>query len=208
MPRRYEQRRRAERRADTRRRIVEATIQLHLTVGPNGTTIAEVARRAGVSRLTVYRHFPDQVSLLRACTGEYNLQHPAPDATGLATIEDPVRRLQLALRGVYAYYSDNAAMLGNGAASMPTNPALAAALRPFFDGQRHLVELLTAGWPVDGSPGSMLRAAIAHAVAFPTWRALRDDQGLSNDQAAALMLGMVLAARDAQERPQSTSRLT
>lgn len=207
MPRRYEQRRRAESRAETRRRIVEATIQLHQTVGPNATTIAEVARRAGVSRLTVYRHFPDQVSLIRACTGEYNLQHPVPDVVGLATIEDPVRRLELALHGVYAYYSDNAAMLGNGAASMPTNPALAAALQPFFEGQRHLVEMLVAGWPVDTRPGSMLRAAIAHAIALPTWRALRDEQGVTNAQAAELMLGMVLAARDAERERAPRTRL-
>jgi AcrR family transcriptional regulator len=203
MPRPYEQKRRAESQSETRRRIVDATIRLHQTIGPNATTISEVARIAGVSRLTVYRHFPDQLSLLRACTREYNVRHPAPDADGLAGIHDPVRRLEAALPGIYAYYADNAAMLGNGAASVPTNPTLMAALAPFFEGQRQLVDLLASGWTVDSAPGSLLRAAIAHAISLPTWQALRDEQGLSGTQAVELMLGMILAARDASARKDS-----
>ena len=53
---------RAERQQETRRRI-EATIALHEEIG-GGTTITAIAERAGVSRLTVYRHFPDE----RACS--------------------------------------------------------------------------------------------------------------------------------------------
>ena len=196
MPRKYELKRRAERQGETRRRIVDAAIHLHETVGPVGATITAIAREAGVSRVTVYRHFPDEVSLLQACTGTYNVAHPPPDPAELFTLEDPVERLEAALERLYAYYSDNEAMLSSGADAMPTYPALAVALQPFLDGQRQLVDLLASGWEVDGRPGSTLRAAIGHAVALPTWRSLRQEQGLTNDQAVSLMVGMVKAARD------------
>ena len=197
VPRNYNLKRRAEQQGATRRRIVEATIHLHETAGSNGATITAIAKTAGVSRLTVYRHFPDQVSLLQACTGLYNRDHPPPDASGLAAIQDPVRRLELALEGLYAYFAANEPMLGSGADALPTHPALAIALEPYFDGMRRMVELLSVGWEVDSGRGSLLGAALGHAIGFPTWRALRQEQGVTQSQAVRLMVGMVLAARDA-----------
>ena len=61
--RKYELKARAEKQADTRRRIVEATSELHEEVGPARTTVAEIARRAGVQRLTVYNNFPNETEL-------------------------------------------------------------------------------------------------------------------------------------------------
>src|SRR3954454_13274217 len=60
MPRKYDLGRRADAKADTRRRITEAAVDLHATVGPARTTISAIAERAGVQRLTVYRHFPEE----------------------------------------------------------------------------------------------------------------------------------------------------
>ena len=202
MPRTYRKTRRAERQAETRRRIVDAAIALHQTVGPAAATVTAIAEKAGVSRLTVYRHFPDEVELLRACTGTYNTDHPPPDPSALHAITDPARRLEAALTGLYRYYSDNEAMLGHGADSLPAKPALGVALQPMFEGLEHLTDLLATGWlvdgdqgPADGGHGSLLRGAIAHAVAFPTWRSLRRHQGLTNAQGVELMVGMVLTAR-------------
>ena len=60
MGRSYQLKRRAERQDETRQRIIEATIELHQTVGPAATTVTDIAQRAGVGRVTVYRHFPDE----------------------------------------------------------------------------------------------------------------------------------------------------
>src|SRR5829696_3197682 len=79
--RKYEMKKRAERQRETRRRIVEATVELHRTRGPANTTISEIAQRAGVNRLTVYNHFPDITDLLRACSRSWTERHPAPDPT-------------------------------------------------------------------------------------------------------------------------------
>ena len=76
--RKYELKKRAERLADTRRRITEATVELHRTVGPAATQINEVARRSGVQRMTVYNHFPDDTALLAACSAHWRALHPTP----------------------------------------------------------------------------------------------------------------------------------
>ena len=68
--RRYTLKRRAELQAETRQRIVDAAVALHSSVGPAATTISAIAEHAGVERLTVYRHFPDELTLLRACSGK------------------------------------------------------------------------------------------------------------------------------------------
>ena len=72
----YQLKQRADRQAETRQRIIEATIELHQTIGPAATTISEIAKRAGVGRVTVYRHFPEELSLDRACSGLYFAAEP------------------------------------------------------------------------------------------------------------------------------------
>jgi len=192
--RRYELKKRAEVQAETRRRIVDATIELHRTVGPLAATVAAIAERAGVSRLTVYRHFPEEVELLRACTSGYHLAHPPPDPTPWLAIDDPRRRLEVALRDLYAYFAANEPMLANGMDAYGVMPALQRALEPLLEGARRMQQLLSTGWGVDDKPGSMLSAAVGHAVAFPTWRALRHAQGLTNAQAVRLMVGLVASS--------------
>src|ERR1700754_582759 len=101
MARTYTLKRRAEQQADTRRRIVEAAVELHGTVGPAATTVSMVAERAGVQRHTFYAHFPDERSLLMACSALVFERDPFPDAALLRTIDDPVERLRAGLRGIY-----------------------------------------------------------------------------------------------------------
>src|SRR5215204_2491067 len=85
----YRKSRRAELEDETRRRITDAAVELHGSVGPARTTISAVAERAGVQRATVYRHFPDEEALFDACSAHWMAQHPLPDPTAWAKIEDP-----------------------------------------------------------------------------------------------------------------------
>ena len=199
--RRYTLKRRAERQSETHSRIVEATIAAHQTGDPDEASISAIARRAGVSRLTVYRHFPDELSLLTACTSLYNALHPMPDLNGLAHIEDPVARLSAALTGLYAYYADNEPMLRSGVAAFATHPALLSALRPWFDALEALHQLLADGWPGRAEAGSVAAGALGHALALQTWLSLRAGQGLTNTQAVALMTSLVTAAIEASPEP-------
>lgn len=187
MPRAYVQKRRAESREATRQRIVDTTIAMHGERGDDQTTIAEIARRAGISRLTVYRHFPDERSLLAACTGHYFNQHPPPDPAKWRSVADPETRLEYALRAEYAWFDETRVMMARAAEDAPTNPILAELTAPLVNRWDTIRDELVAGWP--GESG-LRRAAIGHALQFLTWRSLRA-QGLTNSDAVALMLGAV-----------------
>ena len=98
MARRYEMRRRAELQEETRRRIVEATVELHGSIGIAETTITRIAELAGVGRQTVYRHFPDELTLVTACSGRAWERHPLPDREAWTDVADPGERLRAGLR--------------------------------------------------------------------------------------------------------------
>src|SRR3954454_3334185 len=109
----YELKERARRQAETRQRIVEATVALHEEVGPAATTVAEIARRAGVQRLTVYNHFPDERELFGACSAHFVARTPPPDPSAWAAVADPAERIRTALRETHAWFRQTRAMLAN-----------------------------------------------------------------------------------------------
>src|SRR5919205_3942158 len=92
----YRQKIRAERHAETRQRIVEAAVGLHLERGPARTSINAIAERAGVNRVTIYRHFPDARTLLEACSVHARRINPPPDLNRWRAIDDPRRRTEVA----------------------------------------------------------------------------------------------------------------
>jgi AcrR family transcriptional regulator len=194
--RRYELKERARRQEETRQRIVDATVALHREVGPARTTVSEIARRAGVGRVTVYNHFPDDASLLGACSGRFIAGHPPPDPAGWAAIGDPEARLRTALAEVYAYFRENEAMLANVGRDAALIPALAAVLSgpEAAAHQAAMREALLAGRGVRGARRRRVRAAIGVAVAFETWRRLTREEGLSDDEAVEVMAAAVAAA--------------
>ena len=190
--RKYELKARAEAQEETRRRITEATVGLHLEVGPAKTTISEIAKRAGVQRLTVYNNFPDEVDLLGACSAHYGAQHPPPDPAAWAAIADPAERTRAALLAFYGYYRETEEMTGKVMRDAHVMPALAAVLEgsyvPFVRAVRD--DLAAAfGAPED----ERLRAAVALALRFETWSALARDEGMGDAEAADLALTMIRA---------------
>jgi AcrR family transcriptional regulator len=178
MSRKYEQKARAASQEETRRRISEATVELHRTVGPARTTISAIAEKAGVQRLTVYRHFPDERELFAACSAHWLGADPPPDVAAWS-------ELRPALRELYAWYRRNADMLANTARDAPSMPALAEIGDPSpFLTAAHAV--LMRALP----RRKLVRAALAHALEFSTWRSLAA-QDLSDADAAALMARFV-----------------
>src|SRR5207302_819471 len=102
--RKYALKARAEKQAETRRRIVEATAALHTEVGPAQTTVAEIARRADVQRLTVYNNFPDEKELFDACGAYWLAENPPPDPTAALGTKNPTERLCAVLVPLYSWY--------------------------------------------------------------------------------------------------------
>lgn len=184
MARDYTLKRRAERQDETRQRIVDATIELHQTIGPNATTFSQIAERAGVGRVTVYRHFPDEPTLSRACSGQYFERHPPPDPSSWQAIAEPLERLRAGLRDTYAYHRETEQMISHVLADARDHPAVA----PYHALWRHATDVLLEPWKARGRKRELLRAGIAVALSFDTWRVLAREQGLADDQAVELML--------------------
>lgn len=190
----YVKRKRAEDEAQTRARIAQATVELHGSVGPAFTTISAVAERAGVRRATVYRHFPDEAALFTACSSRWLSQNPLPETDQLMAIADGEARLRAALDLVYAYYRPNARMLFNVMRDAEASPALRETLHGFAGWLGQLKEIVKNGFCVqrNAEPG-LCGAALGHALSFAAWRALTQEQGLSDVAARDLMCGMVRA---------------
>jgi AcrR family transcriptional regulator len=195
VPRRYELRKRAERQAGTGRRIVDAALTLHGQVGPVRTTVSAIADRAGVERLTVYRHFPDEPALLGACTNRLFAKHPLPDMNGWFAERHPAVRLRRALDDLYAWYRATEPVAARLLLDAPELPPLRAGLRPLTDPLAELPAALSEGWPTFGPFGrARLAGVIGHAVEVGTWQSLAVRRGLSDREAADLL---VAAARSA-----------
>lgn len=194
--RKYELKRRAEQQEETRQKIVEATVHLHETVGAAGATISAIAEQAGVERLTVYRHFPDERSLLTACTGHYLALNPPPDPSAWAAIPNAEEALRTALAEIYAYHRQTEAMMNSAQRDMTTLPILRELLVPLFDYWDGVRDLLASKFATrfatkGGDAHELLRAAIGLAVDFVTWRSLIRRQGLDDSQAIEAMMTMV-----------------
>src|SRR4029077_8005328 len=198
MARKYELRERAESLNATREKIVEATVELHDSLGPSRTTISAIAERAGVQRLTVYRHFPDERMLFQACSGHWTTQNPKPDLAKWALLDDPAERLRTALTEIYAFYRATEGMTGNILRDLPDSPVLQEVAAPMFEYWQTVRDVLDRGWKTRGQKRALLRAVIGHAVDFQTWRSLTGREGLDDVAAAE---AMVRLARAVQTQP-------
>jgi AcrR family transcriptional regulator len=192
--RKYEQRQRAESQSETRRRIVEATVELHETIGPARTTISGIAERAHVQRLTVYRHFADERALFSACSAHWAAENPLPDPAAWATVTDPLERLRVALREIYAFFRATEGMTANLLRDLPDSSALQETAEPFLQYWETVRLTLDRGWTTRGHRRGLTRAVIGHAVEFETWRSLARRQGLDDLAAADLMVELARSA--------------
>ena len=192
--RKYEKKRRAEQESETRRRIVEAVYALHGEIGPARTTIKAIAERAGVERLTVYRHFADDGAIFAACAAHFRSETPPPDPAAWADIVDPAERLRAALVAFYGFYRRGENMIANAERDAVGLPALAVVMAPRDAMLAGVREDLLAAWAVGDRARTRLAAAIAHALRFDTWRSLARLEGLEDAEAAELMVDLARAA--------------
>lgn len=171
----YTKKRRAEQEARTRQRIVEATAALHEELGPRETSISAVAERAGVQRLTVYRHFPDDFALFDACTTHWLGTHPPPDPEQWAGAATPEERTRVALLSLYRYYRRTAPMWTVVYRDADLVPAMAEPLERFQDYLKGIRKDLLNAWGVEGARRRRARAALGHLLRFSSWQTLKEE---------------------------------
>jgi AcrR family transcriptional regulator len=189
MTRTYTLKRRAEQQAETRRRIVEAAVELHSSVGPALTTLSQVAERAGVQRHTLYAHFPDERSLYLACSGLTLERDPPPDSEIWRAIADRRERLSIGLLAIYDWYDRNAELTGCVLRDAEYHPLTKdiAALRfgPYWAAYQEVlgVEL-----------NMRQRGVLGLALSFFTWRTLVREGGLEQEAAVRAMVNAIECA--------------
>jgi AcrR family transcriptional regulator len=188
----YNLKARAERQQQTRQRIVETAMELHKTHGPAQTTITDIAKRAGVERQTVYNHFPDELSLFKACSAHYRALNPPPDPEPWRLIADPESRLRKALAEVYAYYRRNEQMLANVTRDAQANPNLRKVFEARIKHQERMRDALAAGWERgDRQRHKQLYGALWMSLDFQMWHTLVTQQEFEDEEVIELVVGMM-----------------
>lgn len=203
--RKYEKKRRAEQESETRQRIVEAMVALHREVGPARTTISAVAERAGVERLTVYRHFADETAMFQACSAHFATEVARPDPAAWANVAEPAERLRAALLVIYDYFRRGEDMLTHVHRDAPQVPALAGVMAPWGSLVNRVRDDIVDRWAPPRGARKRLAAAVAHALRFETWRSLARAEALGDAEAADLMVAFAKAAADGR-RTRAPSR--
>jgi AcrR family transcriptional regulator len=188
----YRMGRRAELVDATRQRIVEAAMELHTTIGPARTTISALAETAGVTRVTVYRHFPEEDELFAACSRHWIEGHPPPDPRRWQRLSPGRERIGPALQELYGWYHRHGHELfpiyrDRAALPVSVQEAMQAA-------DDRVARALVQGFGGRGRARRRLDAAARHAVSFWTWRSLTVDQGLTDGEAAELAIRFVIGA--------------
>ena len=188
---------RAERQQETRRRIVEAAVDLHSTIGPARTSIAQIAERAGVQRHTFYAHFADDRSLFLACSGLSMERDPLPDVEQWRDLPKGAERLRKGLEDLYAWYERNedvtACVLRDAQVHQPTREIAELRMKPTFE---RAAQLLGEGF------GRRARVLLSVALEFHCWQALR--RSIDTRAAAALMSDAI--CREEAEKSRGRTR--
>jgi AcrR family transcriptional regulator len=201
----YELKKRAERQEETRLRIARAALELHESVGPALTTRSAIANRAGVTRPTVYAHFPDDLSLGKACSSLGLSENPLPDPVRWEEISDPEERLRSALSDLYSYFRRGERLWANilrdqellyATGDPEALEADAEIMGPILSHWDRMKETIAAGWGPSEELPRLVLGAIGLALDFKAWRAMVRTQGMSNEQAIELMVGMVRCTAD------------
>ncbi|WP_245795398.1 TetR/AcrR family transcriptional regulator [Thioalkalivibrio denitrificans] len=185
--RRYTLRKRAEAQEDTRARIVDAMIEVHRDLGPRNATVSAIAQKAGVQRLTVYRHFPDDESLFEACTSTWLQRNPPPDPAAFQGVSDPVSRTRRGLESLYAYFGSTHRMWAVSYRDVEEVPALQGPMAGFEAWLDDFHQALLGGWRLRGARRERLADTLALALRFHTWQTL-DTRGLDDTAKAGLVM--------------------
>jgi AcrR family transcriptional regulator len=189
MTRTYTLKRRAEQQAQTRQRIVEATVDLHASIGPARTTLSMIAERAGVQRHTLYAHFPDERDLFLACSGLAAERDPLPDAAPWQAIEDRRERLRAGLMAIYGWYERNAELVSCVLRDAEIHPLTKEIATMAFEPHMAIYRKV-----LGAKLSAKERAMLQLAISFFAWRSLVRESGLKPDAAVATMIQAIACA--------------
>ena len=168
MPRKYSMERRTGAVDETRQRIVEATVALHMEKGVQATSMQDIAARASVSLGTVYRHFPTVDELLPACGSHTFELNPPPSESAfdsLAGIDRPAALIS----ALYKHFQATERAYVVGYAEAPQFPVLRDFMNAIDTNMRLLAAEAVAPLDLSAEETNIFVALID----FNTWYAFR-----------------------------------
>lgn len=178
MARKYSMDSRTAAVAETRQRIIDATVQLHDEQGISGTSMQDVADRAGVALATVYRHFPTVDELVPACGGRSLELNPLPTSSVFEGLESGEERISRLVKDLHANYARGARTYEVGFAEAVTMPVVAQ----FMAEMSSYISMLVAGAAEPFHPASSQMQLATGLCDFRVWRSLLHS-GLTPDEA-------------------------
>ncbi len=182
----YQLGRRAESAEETRRRLVQATFELHGKQGIAATTMKQIADRAGVGVGTVYHHFATLDDTIMACGQMVMATYPPPSEAIFAGVPTMRERLVRLARALFEHL-DNV-----GFDMVRADRDRLPIVRQFVDEElMHRTELTRAALAPFAVDRDQIRVAAA-LLDIGVYRALQS-AGLSLDQAADTIADMIHA---------------
>ncbi len=173
---------RAAQHAETRRRIVDATVALHREKGALMTKPAEIAARANVSLTTYYKHFPSLGALVTACTTRGRELIPPPDPETVAVLPpDPSVRIPAMVRTLFDYYEAREPWLYAGR----TEERFIPEVRPVMERLTGLRDAFVRAALAPVVSGREAVGVISALVDFWAWRTLRREVGFTQEEAVS-----------------------
>jgi AcrR family transcriptional regulator len=193
MPRQYDMSKRSAAVEATRRRIVEATAELHNSHGVLDTTWEQIAARADVAPATVYRHFPNLDVLLPACGELVMARLRLPDDERIAEVfagaDERRERIARLVAEVFALYERGGDVVWAVRRDRRRVPRLQAA----HERIEARIDAL-----VDAALGDEDRRLARALLDYDAWRALTA-RGFGPDAVAALLSAGSHAVPEAAE---------
>jgi AcrR family transcriptional regulator len=193
--RKYTKNRRSEQQEQTHMRIVDAAMMLHEEMGPASTSIKAIAERAGVQRLTVYRHFPDEDGLYLACSTHWLKLNPPPDVSEWKDIEQVRTQVSEALLAFYRYYHNTEMMWTKVYRDIEQVPAVEKVMVGYETYLDTVRDGLLAPWRLKGKSKRQLSITLRHALRFSTWQSL-ECENLKNKQKIELVMSWIQLITD------------
>jgi AcrR family transcriptional regulator len=193
VPRKYSMEMRTAAVEETRRRIIDATVQLHNEHGVSATSMQDIADRAGVALATVYRHFPSLDDLVPACGGRNLEMNPPPTASVFERLDSGDDRVRALVQALFTHYERGVRPYEVGFAEAVTLPVMAGLMNELG---AH-VEGLVTGAIAPFNPDRALHALAVGLCDFRVWRSLTE-AGLSSAAAAESVTRLIVTALSTQ----------
>ena len=184
---------RADAAEATRRRILEATLTIHDEQGITGTSVRDVAGRAGVSPGTVLNHFPRMGDLIHACGQLSDDLFPMPTEAVLVGARDRTERVRLIAAALFTWWDRMGSGWEHLQVDRRTLPDVDAWLRDVDLRHRALV---ASALEVEVDEASV--AIGAALTSFGSWQSLRAG-GMDVARAAAHVARFLSASHSATQ---------